>query len=383
MKKITLLMLIALITSTTQAQNKLLSSTDEYYDGDLKAWVASYGSNYQYDSNNNVIEEISLSNSNGVWKNSYKDTYNYNANNKVTEAYGYQWNNLTNLFDLEWKTTYKYVNNRLTEMEELQWNGTAWESEEKSTVTYNNNLPNVITGRFLENGQWYEDRTTFTFNANNKLISEVVESLLGAQWVNKYKTLYTYNANNKLVLSREANWDDFNQEWKTNGEKDETEWDAVGNKTSETGYYNNTSNRREYTYETTMLMSSFAHPFKDKTGFDYFEERFPYVNKLLSETSNGGNSRTTYNYNSAITLSTKTNEIDSKKIAIYPNPTNATITVSEDINNLEVFDIAGKKVKAFPTPSTSFDVSNLKKGVYFLKGFSAEGGFINEKLIKD
>ncbi len=66
-----------------------------------------------------------------------------------------------------------------------------------------------------------------------------------------------------------------------------------------------------------------------------------------------------------------------------PNPTTAQIDFSEEINNLEAFDITGKKVKSFQKPSISFDVSNLEKGFFIINGKTAEGKTINHKLVKE
>lgn len=65
-----------------------------------------------------------------------------------------------------------------------------------------------------------------------------------------------------------------------------------------------------------------------------------------------------------------------------PNPTNSNITFTQEINNLEIFDITGKKVKSFEIANTIFEVANLEKGIYFLKGKTIEGSEFNEKLIK-
>ena len=54
-------------------------------------------------------------------------------------------------------------------------------------------------------------------------------------------------------------------------------------------------------------------------------------------------------------------------LPFFPNPAQSQINFSEEINDLEVFDIAGRKVKTFQNPSNSFDVSNLVKGIYLLK----------------
>lgn len=395
MKKITLVMLIA-FTITIHGQNKLLSSIQESYNNG--SWEKSYGINYEYDTDNNLTTETDLNwNAVGsVWEIAGKITYSYTTNNKVTQEIIQEWNSTTNAFENRGKTSYTYTNGQVTEIIYYEWTSPNWVFKDKTVISYNaNNLPNGALSYLWNGTQWVNDgRYTTTFNANQKVTEDLGEKWINLNWSNDYKTLYTYNSDNKLITVRYASWDmsdPFNNRWAEN-ERNDYELDTNGNRTKTTTSYGGSIDKREYNYDTSSLMASFANPFKDKSGIDYFAEDYPYVNKVLGYNefryntqtiSFEQNGRTTYNYNSAITLSTKTNEIDSKKIAIYPNPTNATITVSEYINNLEVFDIAGKKVKAFPTPSTSFDVSNLKKGVYFLKGKTQEGKSINEKLVKE
>lgn len=81
------------------------------------------------------------------------------------------------------------------------------------------------------------------------------------------------------------------------------------------------------------------------------------------------------------TLSTNS-FLTNNALSFYPNPAQSQINFSQEINNLEVFDIAGRKVKTFQNSSNSFDVSNLVKGVYLLKGKTAEGKNSSQKMVK-
>jgi hypothetical protein len=72
-----------------------------------------------------------------------------------------------------------------------------------------------------------------------------------------------------------------------------------------------------------------------------------------------------------------------KNLKFYPNPAQSQITFTQDINNLEVFDIAGKNVKSFKNRSATFDVSNLARGVYVLNVKTVDGNRIYEKMIKE
>jgi hypothetical protein len=85
-----------------------------------------------------------------------------------------------------------------------------------------------------------------------------------------------------------------------------------------------------------------------------------------------------------ITSTLATNQFSTNTpIKFYPNPSQSQINFSQEINTLEVFDIAGKKVKSFQNPSTNYDVSTLDKGVYILKGKTTDGKSVNEKMVKE
>jgi hypothetical protein len=87
------------------------------------------------------------------------------------------------------------------------------------------------------------------------------------------------------------------------------------------------------------------------------------------------------NYSFINTLSSQTNSLLLMKI--YPNPTKSQIRFPEEIKTLEVFDIAGKKVKSFNNTNTNYDVSTLEKGVYILKGTTTDGKSILGKMVKE
>jgi len=379
MKKITLFTLILLTTITTHAQNKLLSSIREYYNG--ASWQNSSGENYEYDSNKNLITETYLNwNSNSdTWEISSKSTNIYNADNKVTQEIYQEWNATNNALENSGKDLYTYTSGRPTELLFQDWKGSSWVNAYKIGVTYNaNNLPATTLSSNWNGTQWVnEERSTFTYNGNNKISTSVTEVWINAQWVNSYKSLYTYNENNKLTSERGANWDDFNG-WVEIGRTDYV-LDGTGNRISVTYYYQGDSRYKdEYTYDTSNLMSSFANPFKDKTGVDYFTEDFPHVNKVQVENGYNYNtqtssyqlsSRTTYNYNTAITLSTKTIEKENATIAVYPNPTHDYLNIQNvskaEIDTFIVTDLTGKKVLE-QNKTTQIDVRNLAKGMYFL-----------------
>ena len=97
-------MLIVFMTITAHGQNKLLSSIQEYNNNDT--WEKRYGTNYEYDSNNNLIAETGLSWVDGVWKRRSLETYSYNASNKLTQDTYEDWNPDTNEVDYKGRSIY-------------------------------------------------------------------------------------------------------------------------------------------------------------------------------------------------------------------------------------------------------------------------------------
>jgi hypothetical protein len=389
MKKITLIMLFV-FTFAAQGQNKLLSSITEYYNG--TSWAIGSGVNYEYDANNNLTSETNLNWDGGTssWKTSSKTTYTYNASNQVTTSIEQMWNITTNQLENSYRGTTTYTSGKYAGESNEIWNSTtsSWVNEWKNVVSYNSN--NLVDNAVFYNwvgSQWVlGSRETIAYDSNNKKTSDTSEDWNGSLWVNVNKTILSYNANNKIILNRSTVWDDINSLWVV---KDKIDYvlDATGNRTSETNteISTNKKNKQEYAYDTSSLMTSFANPFRDKTGVDYFFEDFPYVNKLLVEnyftydiaTSSYKNSnRTTYDYANSITLGTEKFETANTTITVFPNPTkdllNIQTSLTTDIEKVIVTDIAGKTVLKQNQNTTQVNVQNLAKGMYLLQVFSGD-----------
>ncbi|MFC0603150.1 T9SS type A sorting domain-containing protein [Winogradskyella pulchriflava] len=65
------------------------------------------------------------------------------------------------------------------------------------------------------------------------------------------------------------------------------------------------------------------------------------------------------------------NEFSKNEFSIYPNPTNKGIvsitSTSNEVMNVQVFDILGKQIKNETLTNNTLNVSNLKSGVYLVK----------------
>ncbi|QBN19910.1 T9SS type A sorting domain-containing protein [Flavobacterium nackdongense] len=391
MKKITLLSLIV-FTITSQAQNKLLSSIIENYNG--SSWQKYAGHNYEYDSNNNLISETFLFWNYVEWVIEDKTNYTYDANNKVTEVLYQEWNNVTKQFEKPQKEIYTYsdyVGGKITEKLFQKWENSQWVNDGKFIFGYDsNNLLNAGLGHSWDGTQWILDDREYFFYSGNQLTSSITETRVGVPFQKDYRSTYSYY-NNKITSYQGENWIDGAWSLRVNTAY---LFDANGNRIRNTSIYSSTTYKEEYDYDNLSLMASFAHPFKDKTGLDYLFESFPYVNKLLSSTqyyfdtvssSFKPNSRTTYNYNNNIVLSNEQLEIPKTTILVFPNPTTSklNLAISNDltIDKIVIVDSNGKMVMQQNQNVSQVNVENLAAGLYIIEAFSGKDKFTS-KFVK-
>jgi len=86
-------------------------------------------------------------------------------------------------------------------------------------------------------------------------------------------------------------------------------------------------------------------------------------------------------------MSVGINEIPSFQAQIFPNPGSGIFTIksSRQIRSVEISDISGKQTQAFygQNQLISFDLSGLRRGLYFVRITSNDGDFSYKKLILD
>src|SRR5690606_33617659 len=83
--------------------------------------------------------------------------------------------------------------------------------------------------------------------------------------------------------------------------------------------------------------------------------------------------------------------VDSKiyndSVSVSPNPTSDFLYfISSEsnisIDKVEIYDTIGKRVFASELNNNSIDISNLTPGVYMVKIYSEDGGYVTKKIIK-
>ncbi|MDW5288003.1 alpha-amylase family glycosyl hydrolase [Formosa sp. PL04] len=74
-----------------------------------------------------------------------------------------------------------------------------------------------------------------------------------------------------------------------------------------------------------------------------------------------------------------------KPFAIFPNPTQNSFKINAAVTSVSIFDITGKEVKQYKgnfNSDSSFNVSNLKSGLYIIRIINSEGQQNTSKLMK-
>lgn len=376
-KNITLLFL-SLATFSVFAQDKLTSTTEEFFNG--TSWVEFYKTEYVYDSNGNLITERTLTdiNADGNLEVDFLTTYAYNTDNLVTEE---------NSGDVKYE--YTYTNKLLTLIVsyELDDNDN-WVKEDRFEISYNGNKIDNYISYGWDGQNWVleeenSERTKYVYTGDN-LTLITYEDYKDGTWVDGGKDEFSYDANNRIIKEEYFSRND-DSSFQLEDFYNYT-YDSSNNVIRETsGYFDTESGMNEdfepatYQYDTTMLMSNITNPFKNKFGVELFPDGSDnFVNKILSKTSE--TTRTIYNYNGA-TASTK--DFNSFSFTAYPNPTTSKITVDKtnfSIKSIEVYNLLGKKV--ISSFSNSVNLEKFNSGVYFLKVNTNDGKVATKRIVK-
>lgn len=76
------------------------------------------------------------------------------------------------------------------------------------------------------------------------------------------------------------------------------------------------------------------------------------------------------------------NANNNHRTLIYPNPTNGVINIiNKDFNSISIYNISGKKLKEFPK-TNKIDLSDVSKGIYFIKLISDNEIIINKFILE-
>jgi len=118
----------------------------------------------------------------------------------------------------------------------------------------------------------------------------------------------------------------------------------------------------------------------------YISAAFSYYNSCFDPQLGGCNNSTNliskntslYNCGTPFYLEIKSYK---NQLNFYPNPANTQITINSELNNLKIFNNLGQLVLNKNHPSQIVDLSNLPKGLYFIKGIDTQNKTQTSKLI--
>ncbi|MXN91620.1 T9SS type A sorting domain-containing protein [Flavobacterium sp. Sd200] len=74
-------------------------------------------------------------------------------------------------------------------------------------------------------------------------------------------------------------------------------------------------------------------------------------------------------------------DFEASEFAFFPNPAKSTVTFTQSITTLSIYSLDGKLISEKSNFGTIADVSNLSKGVYFMKAITETGRYHTAKLI--
>jgi uncharacterized delta-60 repeat protein len=81
-------------------------------------------------------------------------------------------------------------------------------------------------------------------------------------------------------------------------------------------------------------------------------------------------------------LALVTEEFKRQSLTIYPNPATNEIYFSEELTEIAVYDLLGKKMNVSSTLNSA-NISTLPQGIYILKGLENNGKIITRKVVKN
>jgi photosystem II stability/assembly factor-like uncharacterized protein len=81
---------------------------------------------------------------------------------------------------------------------------------------------------------------------------------------------------------------------------------------------------------------------------------------------------------------TGVNDVDKMDVVVYPNPASDILNIESKglLSIIQVFDLNGREIMSDFKPSNTINISNLSKGVYFIKIFDNNGRFTTRKFVK-
>jgi hypothetical protein len=380
------------IENTFNEDSLLMEGLFYMWNFDSNAYFMHERTTFSYDNNRNLSEEIQYMFINGAWLSNTKNIYQY-TNNLLVKNYSFFFNEETNVWDSSAivECTYNESNLEQQLIVYNYYNNTfSLSSITNSTYDDNNNLVLTEVLHYESDTILNGYKNSYTYN-NNLMVETITElyNYVTSSWVPSNKQEITHNSDGLVVELLTYMYN--NNQWNLH-RKDSCFYDINNNLNSQQSFINynegwycqNKSNAIfDYNYSAedmlipkkSSLLSIYMYP----TSYNNMLTHYINSNNYTPDDSNTWAHDTSFYYYSSksIIVSLPNNIIDNgNELLVYPNPTNdkTIINLSGVTDKLEIsiFDIQGKCIeKQIKQPlngylETSIDVSNLKKGTYFI-----------------
>ena len=374
-------------------------------------WIESEKREYEYDVNGRCITEIIFNWDDEVWIKYYKFDEEFSDDGYRIKHAIYKWNGT--IWEGVYKIELEYNNNR----KEVIYITYIWEEanwiEDNKLKFDDSKLPEESLRYYwdFDKGAWIEEsKTEFVTNSDGQWSMIIDYVWNGMDWVEYEKNEFTYyqEINDVMIIkykSVDKDWvkyskihsksdKDVNRETRSyyewNGadwegtDKYESWYDANGNEIIYIFYKWNGKDweyetREEIKYNLSFSRTDLILPLYIKYSNNMIiDEKFYRWDSNIKDLVL--NYVSTYYWSEWVDVP-KNLEITKgiSSLVVYPNPTNGELRImnyKSGIENVEIYDISGKKVLS-PIPSPKWrgvsegwgevDISHLPKGIYFLK----------------
>lgn len=352
---------------------------------------------YIFDQNNNQTSSTHK-NWNTAWVNSIKDSSIYNSNNKISSKLSYKWNTISKAWVNSIKETTIYDIHGYDSVKLVQvWKSTIWVDSVKTITSF------VINGKLEQgcqttqksiNGTWSNTmKVIFTIDLTDMNAPKTI-SMLMQQWTvgawsdlfrytnisyrDGYDGMFTYSAdmwiNNAWVnvSSRIFNGNVLTED---NGfSKTITTYDTYFKVLNEL-VQNNLNNKW-----TTISLKTAKYNANNLAMYNTIKQ---FVNDTVSLSDS-----TVYYYHNQLTENQKLKQ-NIGSISLFPNPNDGYFKVNSSdakVYSIEVYNVSGLKVycntRINQIISDEIDLSDLPKGVYFVKIIGATQTVSQKIIIK-
>lgn len=241
-----------IVQNWVQSTGHWAAEAKEIYTYDDKENIIFYGQyfsttgskiSYVYDSNNNLIQRVTLrkDDNTNYWSNFKKELNFYNSNNKITETQELQWNTDQWLPYYKYENIYDSVGNKI-QSTTYSWDvdTSAWQHYRKYDFVYNiygENIEEVYFNWDKNLNQWVAlSKKEYTYDENKNLIQNIYYNYSSSTgFAPLYKSQSSYNASNNLIQRMDSRWNDTESNW-INQSKTEYVYDSNGNQTQYISY---------------------------------------------------------------------------------------------------------------------------------------------------